>query len=255
MIGELAGLGSKADRILGNLEKTSSTVASDSFRDDVAVTMRSLRVIAEEVAEGDGYVHKLLADKAEGERLSSLVENLEHSTQTLDQLLGGANQVVRQVNQGPGLAHAVLYGKEGEQAIKDFAHAGEELALALRGIREGNGLAKSILYGDGESEQLLEDLRAISADIRQVTKDLKDGKGTLGALLTDSSVFEDVKVLLGNVQRNRALRALVRYSIRRDEKVGPVEVTDPRADESPAPASGTVSSEGGISAGSDTSTR
>jgi hypothetical protein len=41
-------------------------------------------------------------------------------------------------------------------------------------------------------------------------------------------VYEDIKMLLGNVQRNKTLRALVRYSIERDEKVAPVKVTDPR---------------------------
>jgi hypothetical protein len=37
-------------------------------------------------------------------------------------------------------------------------------------------------------------------------------------------VYEDIKVLLGNVGRNRSLRALVRYSIRQEEQAG--RVTD-----------------------------
>ena len=46
-----------------------------------------------------------------------------------------------------------------------------------------------------------------------------DGNWTiLGALLVDPSVYEDMKAVLGNVQRNDVLRALVRYSIRQDEK-------------------------------------
>jgi len=40
-------------------------------------------------------------------------------------------------------------------------------------------------------------------------------------------VYEDMKVLLGNVQRNEVLRALVRYSIRRDESRPSVQVVDP----------------------------
>ena len=45
--------------------------------------------------------------------------------------------------------------------------------------------------------------------------------------MVDPSVYEDVKLLLGNVERNKALRALVRYSIQKDEKVQSVEVKDP----------------------------
>jgi phospholipid/cholesterol/gamma-HCH transport system substrate-binding protein len=37
-----------------------------------------------------------------------------------------------------------------------------------------------------------------------------------------------MKVLLGNVQRNDVLRALVRYSIKQDEKKPDVKVGSPR---------------------------
>ena len=60
----------------------------------------------------------------------------------------------------------------------------------------------------------------MSDDLRQIVADLRAGKGTLGALLVDPSVYEDLKMVLGNVERNKALRALVRYSIRRDEASG-----------------------------------
>jgi phospholipid/cholesterol/gamma-HCH transport system substrate-binding protein len=45
-------------------------------------------------------------------------------------------------------------------------------------------------------------------------KDIRAGRGTLGALLVDPSLYEDIKTLVGNVQRNEVLRALVRYAIR-----------------------------------------
>jgi hypothetical protein len=58
----------------------------------------------------------------------------------------------------------------------------------------------------------------------------------VGALLVDPSVYEDLKAVLGNVERNDVLRALVRYSIKQDEKKPPVEVSAPSAG---APAVGT----------------
>jgi phospholipid/cholesterol/gamma-HCH transport system substrate-binding protein len=70
-------------------------------------------------------------------------------------------------------------------------------------------------------------LNAMSSDLRGIVADLKSGKGTLGALLVDPSVYEDVKLLLGNVQRNETLRALVRYSIKQGEQAPGVEVKDP----------------------------
>jgi phospholipid/cholesterol/gamma-HCH transport system substrate-binding protein len=67
----------------------------------------------------------------------------------------------------------------------------------------------------------------MSGDLKHIVANVKAGKGTLGALLVDPSVYEDLKVVLGNVERNKALRALVRYSIRRDGAQPGVEVRDP----------------------------
>ena len=97
----------------------------------------------------------------------------------------------------------------------------------MRGIREGNGLAHSLLSGgDQANKQLADDVGAMSTDLRQIIADLRAGKGTLGALLVDPSVYEDIKGVLGNVQRNDALRALVRYSIKQDEHHNPVRVSE-----------------------------
>jgi phospholipid/cholesterol/gamma-HCH transport system substrate-binding protein len=128
--------------------------------------------------------------------------------------------------------------------VAQFGGAADELRVTLKGIREGNGLARSIIYGDDQSQALMKNLNDMSGDIRQIVADIRAGKGTLGALLVDPSVYEDLKVVLGNVERNKALRALVRYSIRRDESSG-VNVHDNVA----APAATAQPSGGGISGG------
>jgi phospholipid/cholesterol/gamma-HCH transport system substrate-binding protein len=61
-------------------------------------------------------------------------------------------------------------------------------------------------------------VNAMSDDLRSIVSGVKNGKGTLGALLVDPSVYDDLKALLGNVERNQVLRALVRYSIKQDDQ-------------------------------------
>jgi phospholipid/cholesterol/gamma-HCH transport system substrate-binding protein len=137
------------------------------------------------------------------------------------------------VRTGPGLAHELLYGEQSAKAISQFGGAADELRLTLKGVREGNGVARSLIYGDDSSQALMANLNAASDDLRQITANLRAGKGTIGALLTDPSVYEDLKMVLGNVERNKALRALVRYSIRRDEASGATV-----RDASPTPSGG-----------------
>ena len=87
-------------------------------------------------------------------------------------------------------------------------------------MRTQNGIAHAVVYGDPDMQQIMGNLNAMSGDLRKIVADIKAGKGTIGGLLVDPSVYEDLKALVGNVERNQVLRALVRYSIKQDEKAG-----------------------------------
>jgi phospholipid/cholesterol/gamma-HCH transport system substrate-binding protein len=231
ILGRLDNLSEKAVTVMGNLEKTSGTFAEPEFRQDVAGAVESARAFLDSLNSGDGYVPRLIRDGDEADRLSKAVKNLEETSRKLNAILVQVETATRRVNEGPGLAHEIIYGESGAQAIAQFGSAAEEVALTLKGIREGDGLAHQVLYGgeDANSQKIMEDLAAITGDFRVMSKNLREGKGTLGALMVDPSVYEDLKVLLGNVQRNEVLRALVRYSIKQDEAQPRVEVKDPEA--------------------------
>jgi phospholipid/cholesterol/gamma-HCH transport system substrate-binding protein len=252
MLGQVTNIGKKAEKVMNNLQKTTDTLADKKFNQDVRRSANSLGNILDSMDKGDGYAARLLHDPKEADHLSRTVENLEHTTAELNRTVAGFNQVLARVQKGPGFAHEVIYGKSGSKTLEHFGDAAEEVALTLRGIRKGNGVAKSLIYGDDKSQQLMSNLNAMSGDLRHIVADARAGKGTVGALLVDPSVYEDIKMLLGNVQRNQVLRALVRYSIKRDEKQGPkVEVTDPDS-KAGGSASG-ASSQGSSSAGGSTS--
>lgn len=218
LMGRAESISTKADQVMTNLERTTQTFAEEDFRRDLRSTLSSINTILQKLERGDGYVGKLLGDSGEADRLSRAVGALETTGHSLDKTLRGVNQVLDRVNTGPGFAHDVVYGDQGSRTMSQFGMAAEEVALSLRGVREGNGAAHALLYGgEGGNAQMMADLGAMTHDLRMIVADIRAGKGTLGAFLVDPSVYEDVKVLLGNVERNKALRALVRYSIRRDE--------------------------------------
>jgi len=208
-----------ADQILSNLEITSKALADTQLHDEVRESIHAVTVLLKQAADGRGYVHRLLTDPAEADRLSHLLTTVDRTASALDGTLGEAHKTMARINTGPGLVHEVLYGEKSSDAVANFGSAAGELAMTLRGIRDGNGLAHGIIYGgDESSQQVTQNLGAATADMRDIIAGLKAGKGTLGALLVDPSIYEDMKSVLGNVQRNDALRALVRYSIKQDEK-------------------------------------
>jgi len=74
---------------------------------------------------------------------------------------------------------------------------------------------------------------AMSDDMRAIVSNIRGGKGTLGALLVDPSIYEDLKTLIGNVDRNQVLRALVRYSIKQDDLQAAPKTLPKAKDETP----------------------
>jgi len=224
IIANLKETASDAGKVMQNLEKTTTALAEESFTTDVKESMHHLQELLASIDKGDGYIGRLIHSKEEADNLSSTIAAFRKSAQELEGLLASSRSVMNQVKTGPGFAHEVIYGESGSQALAQVGGAAEELALALRGIRQGDSLAHNLLYEE-ESAKLVENLNRASADLSAITGDLRQGKGTLGAFLTDPSVYEDIKVLLGNVGRNRSLRALVRYSIRQEEESG--RVSDP----------------------------
>jgi len=246
----LGTMSEKAEAVINNLKTTTDTFAEPGVQEDFRSSVHSLNGILEKLDRGDGYVARLLRDPAEADRMSHAVANLERASEQLDGTLAGVNQAVARVNQGPGFAHDVIYGEGPTEAIAQFGRASGELATTLEGVRKGNGIAHSVLYGDDATQQLIGDLNSITHDVKEIVGDVRAGKGTLGALMVDPSVYEDIKLLLGNVERNKTLRALVRYSIERDHAPATVEVKDPSPSPGPPEAAERASGKlGGIGSG------
>ncbi|HVJ21274.1 MAG TPA: MlaD family protein [Polyangiaceae bacterium] len=239
MISKLSGITTQVEKVVTNLERTSSSLADEKFQEDLKSGVASLSGILNSMNRGEGYVGRMLNDPAEAQRISQVVDNFARATDELGRTAQGVNAVLARVQNGPGLAHEVIYSEESAKTVSQFGGAADELRLTLKGIRDGNGIARSVIYGDDASQATMANLNAMSGDLRQIVSDVRAGKGTVGALLVDPSVYEDLKMVLGNVERNRALRALVRYSIKKDEKEGvPVREAPPAKKPAADPGSG-----------------
>jgi phospholipid/cholesterol/gamma-HCH transport system substrate-binding protein len=234
MMTQLGDVARKVDQVVTNLEKTTSTFAEDGTRKDMQDSLHSMTIILNGVATGKGYAGRLINDPAEADRISHTLSRLDGTVTKLNTALDGFNMAVDRVNKGPGFAHDVIYQDTLSKSVASIGNASEEVAVSMRGIREGNGLARGLLYGGPGQEKMGENLTAMSSDLRQIVANVKAGKGTVGALLVDPSIYEDMKAVLGNVQRNDVLRALVRYSIKQDEKKPSVTVSEGAAQPDPS---------------------
>lgn len=229
LMGIAQGMTTKANDALGNISKVSESFADERLHQDIRGSAASMNKLLGDVANGEGYPHKFLTEKDEAERISNTLKNIEKATAELTLTLVEVRGVVTRVKSGPGFAHDMIYGDGPKNEIAQFGAAAGEVASTLKGIRDSDSFVHDALYGGkGNGAEALANVTAMTADLRAIVADMRKGKGTVGALLVDPSIYDDVKTMVGNVSRNDILRSLVRYSIRQDEKKPTVEVTPPK---------------------------
>lgn len=64
----------------------------------------------------------------------------------------------------------------------------------------------------------LANLLSASAHLNSVAKKIDEGKGTLGALVNDASLYDDLKTLTGRANRNKAVKFLIQQTLSTGEE-------------------------------------
>lgn len=234
LMGRLDDVAKKADITMDAVKRTTEQLADPRVAEDLRLSMQALRIVLEGISQKDGTIHRLVFDEDEARKIDRILTNLEATSANLREVTHDAKAISERAKTGPGLVHTLVYD---EQLAQGTTGSMVELHNNLKAIRTGNGFAHSLVYGDNEQQRVMKNLDAMSDDLREIVANVKAGKGTIGGLLVDPTVYEDIKSLVGNVERNQVLRALVRYSIKQSEdkpharaeevKTTPQPVVDP----------------------------
>ena len=134
------------------------------------------------------------------------------------------DSIVREVQRGDGLAHALIYEEDGKLALREAEKALQEAGQILEDVRTKKGLANTLIYDEDKGDfianlnEVSADVKKVSADIQKIVAEIDRGEGTVGALIKDPTVYEDLKTILGNTKRNTALKALIRLNLQEEDK-------------------------------------
>jgi phospholipid/cholesterol/gamma-HCH transport system substrate-binding protein len=208
-----------------NIRTVTEVLADPHFGQDIRDAARHLTTVLERASSGQGTVNRLLADQQLADSLEESIHNLQSTSEQLVVTAGNVREITEQARKGPGLVHELLYGEKGVELVANLAGSTSELSKIVSEIRtNSNSTVHRLLYTDDASE-LLTNLTDVSRDLKKISESVQAGRGTLGGLLVDPSLYEDMKRLIGNLERNQVLRALVRYSIRQDQSQPKPQVT------------------------------
>lgn len=135
-------------------------------------------------------------------RGSEMMDHLEDAAASVKKFIEGRSD--------NSLAHALLYDPRGKVIVDD-------LAGTLRSVRRFTGdLDKEV--GGAQLSKIITNLHKSAEDIQAVTGQVRRGEGTVGGLLTDPAIYNDLRTLFGRANRNFLLRAIVRSTLRANEQ-------------------------------------
>lgn len=166
-------------------DKDVNRIAKDSTVEIATQGMLGDKAI---MINGGASVNEPIKD---GMRLESV------ATKALSEYLSKGENVVDSVNQLTTTLNAIV----GE------LHRSGRLPSILKNIDE---LTAGLNKNFGKDN---DDIKVAMKSLRSVMSKIDEGKGTIGALVNDSSLHEDMRILLGGAQRSKLVRFMLRQAI------------------------------------------
>jgi len=151
-------------------------------------------------------------------------------TDSIDPLVSSLSSLLDEAKTQPGLLHALIYDPEIPDKLKgiltkvDNTLAGDDIKKALADVSATTNSVKLAIadvqkiMDDLEQKKVVDNIKGTLANVEDITAMIKEGKGTVGALITDKSLYEDIQAILGSAGRSAVVKEAVRYTKDRGEK-------------------------------------
>ena len=141
-----------------------------------------------------------------------------------DSLLDSAQSlqsILKEIKTGNGVISQLIYnnksGRNLTESLLSISQVSQDLSDVMKQIKEGKGLMNSLIYApksqDKENGQFLANLNEASANLKMITQEVMNGNGSLGLLMKDPGIYNELYGLLGDLNRNKILKSVVRFAI------------------------------------------
>ncbi|MFB0979007.1 MAG: MlaD family protein [Myxococcota bacterium] len=182
-----------------NLNLVVSDVREEGVVTKAASAVSAVSNIILEVENGNGMLHGLVYDGGDGDGVGSI-----------ERSLASIESILNEVESGNGMLNSLIYAED-TTGVADIQESLDSLSDILLEVKNGDGLLHALIY-DAESGRLSDEAVAAVSRLNSVLEKIEEGEGTLGLLVSDPSLYEDMTLLFGGAQRSVVLRTLVRMA-------------------------------------------
>ena len=127
----------------------------------------------------------------------------------LAESLAGFSDIISQVQEGEGTLHTLIYEPYEGEAVASAEGALESLDGILEEVQHGDGLLHSLIYDSPAEQDVLLKVLEAGARLNSILAKIDGGEGTLGLLLNDPTLYEELKILVGGAGRSTLVRSMI----------------------------------------------
>jgi phospholipid/cholesterol/gamma-HCH transport system substrate-binding protein len=160
------------------------------------------------------------------DNIASLAENLNEVVEDFERDAGGEGladsivavaDIVQEIQDGSGLLHSLIYDDYEGGGVASIENSLATLDDILDEVAEGEGLLHSLIYEPLTEQDVVAEVLDAGSRLNSILAKMDAGEGTIGLLLNDPTLYEDLKTLVGGAQRSAVVRTLIRMSADEEE--------------------------------------
>jgi phospholipid/cholesterol/gamma-HCH transport system substrate-binding protein len=150
--------------------------------------------------------------------IAELASNLNQVAQQFREERGAASiaasaksvsAIVEQVQTGHGLLHSLIYDEYQGGSVENISRSLATLEQILDSIARGHGVLHELVFEPSTQQPLVAHATSAAQNLDQVLAKLDSGEGTLGLLLNDPTLYDELTSLVGGARRSLVVRSLI----------------------------------------------
>jgi phospholipid/cholesterol/gamma-HCH transport system substrate-binding protein len=199
----------RVDRGEGLLgEITTSPETKQRLTDTLLTTLNKTNAALAHMESGKGVAGKLIYDDKYAEELTASISGAARSMQVLTAKIQGSFE------SGQGMVPALLNDPEGKrrvyELIENLRASSANLSAFTTSMQTGQGLVPRLLNDKAYGDQALAEFSGLVRQLNEVVAKINNGQGTAGKLIDDPSLYESVNDILIGINESKLLRWLIR---------------------------------------------
>lgn len=157
------------------------------------------------------------------ENLNALVtETKDKTVPELSRAAKSVANILQEIETGSGVLHALVYAEKGDDSSKSFSKAFDEIGEAAKTVNElmievknGKGILHTLLYGETpeDFDKVFVKLNEAVTHFKEASEALASGRGTLGALIIDPSLYDNLVEVTDEAKRSFLIRQAIRSTL------------------------------------------